>query len=182
MKKTFALLSLCLGIALLSGCSTTAKVELPKGSSKGYTTYRLYRDGPSNPNFADREDEVNFIIQEELGKALQTHGLKRSPEDAELIVAYLLVTQTTAVTTAISDYYINSGSQVLSEAHRRMQKKDMPGSFEQGALIIDIIDKNTGDLIYRDFAKREILNYLNVEERNARVKSAVDEALAAFFK
>lgn len=63
-----------------------------------------------------------------------------------------------------------------------MLKKDLPGSFEQGALIIDIIDKNTGDLIYRDFAKREILTYLNVDERNARVKSAVNEALAAFFK
>ncbi|CAA6689856.1 MULTISPECIES: DUF4136 domain-containing protein [unclassified Lentimonas] len=182
MKKILALLSLCLGIALLSGCSTTGKVELPKGSSKGYTTYRLYRDGPSDPNFANREDEVNKIIQDELARELQAHGLNRSPEDAELIVAYLVVTQTTAVTTAISNYYINSGSDILSEAHRRMLKKDLPGSFEQGALIIDIIDKNTGDLIYRDFAKREILTYLNVDERNARVKSAVNEALAAFFK
>jgi len=181
MKKIFALLSVCLGIALFTGCSTT-KVDLPKGSSKGYTTYRLYRDGPSSPNFADREDEVNFIIQEELEKSLQAHGLKRSPQDAELIIAYLIVTQDTAVSTAISDYYINSGSEILSEAHRRMGKKNLPGSYEQGALIVDIIDKNTGDLIYRDYAKREKLAYLNNNERNARIRSAVEEALAAFFK
>ena len=182
MKKVLTLLSVCLGMALLSGCSTTKKIDLPKGSSEGYTSYRLYRDGPSNPNFADREDEVNAIIQEELGKALQAHGLKRDPKNAELIVAYLIVTQDTAVSTAISDYYINSGSDILSEAHRRMSKKNLPGSYEQGALVIDIIDKNTGDLIYRDFAKRETLAYLNTDERNARVRSAVDEALAAFLK
>ena len=62
------------------------------------------------------------------------------------------------------------------------RKKNLPGSYEQGALVIDIIDKNTGDLIYRDFAKRETLAYLNTDERNARVRSAVDEALAAFLK
>lgn len=182
MNKILTLLATCLGITLLSGCALTKKIDLPKGTSDGYSSYRLYRDGPSNPNFADREDAVHFIIQEELGKALQAHGLKRDPDNAELIVAYLVVTQNTAVSTAISDYYINSGSDILSEAHRRMLKKDLHGSYEQGALIIDIIDKNTGDLIYRDYAKREILAYLNTEERNARVRSAVEDALAAFFK
>ena len=63
-----------------------------------------------------------------------------------------------------------------------MAKKDLPGSYEQGALVIDIIDKNTGDLIYRDYAKREVLNYMNKNERNTRVRSAVEEALAAFFQ
>ncbi|MFQ3223971.1 MAG: hypothetical protein ACI8Z5_000211 [Lentimonas sp.] len=182
MKKTFALLSVCLGIALLSGCSTTQKIDLPQGTSKGYTSYRYYRDGPSNPNFADREDEVHHIIQEQMSKELQAHGLKRSPNDAELVIAYLVVMQDTAVSTAISDYYISSGSDILSEAHRRMGKKNLPGSYEQGALVIDIIDKNTGNLIYRDFAKREKKAYLNLDERNVQVKTAVTEALAAFFK
>ena len=182
MKKTYSLLSLCLGIVLLSGCSTT-RIDQPKGSSAGYSTFRLYQHNPNHvPDFTNREDRVNEYLQSTLRDEFKAQGLKESEENAELIVSFLLIVQDTAVTTAISDYYINSGSDILSEAHRRMGKKNRPGGYEAGAIIVDIIDKDSGDLIYRDFAKREVLDYLTPAEKEKRTKEAAVEAVAAFFK
>ncbi len=183
MKKHYTLLSLFLGIALLSGCSTTKKIDLPKGSSAGYSTFRMYQHNASHvPDFTNREDRVNAYLQSALKQEFEAQGLKESQEDAELIVAFLLIVQDTAVTTAISDYYVSSGSDILSLAHRRMGKRNMPGGYEAGAIVVDIIDKQSGNVIYRDFAKREVLDYLTSAEKEKRAKAAAVEAVAAFFK
>lgn len=183
MKKYYSLFSLCLGIVLLCGCSTTKKIDLPKGNSAGYSTFRLYQHQTSHvPDFTNREDRVNAYLQSALKEEFEAQGLKESQGNAELVVSFLLIIQDTAVSTAISDYYITSGSDILSEAHRRLGKKNLPGGYEAGAIIVDIIDKNTGDLIYRDFAKREVLDYLTPAEKEKRAKEAAVEAVAAFFK
>jgi hypothetical protein len=183
MKKLYTLFSLCLGIALLSGCSTTKKIDLPKGSSAGYSTFRMYQHNSSHvPDFTNREDTVNAVLQSALKAEFEAQGMKESPGNAELIVAFLLVVQNTAVTTAISDYYVSSGSDIVSRAHSRMGSKNMPGGYEAGAIVVDIIDKDSGVVIYRDFAKRETLDYLTPAEKEKRAQEAAVEAVAAFFK
>jgi len=133
-------------------------------------------------DFTNREDRVNTYLQAALKEEFESHGLKESEQDAELIVAFLLIVQDTAVTTAISDYYITSGSDILSEAHRRMGKKNLPGGYEAGAIVVDIIDKKSGEVIYRDFAKREVLDYLTPAEKEQRARDAAVEAVATFFR
>lgn len=182
MQKRYTRFSVWLGLAFLCACSTT-RIDFPKGNSEGYSSYRIYKHSSNHvPDFSNREDLANKRIQQALKNQFNSHGLTESPEDAELIVAFLLLVQDPAVSTAISDYYINSGSTILSEAHRRMAKKNPAGGYEAGSLIVDIIDKNSGNLIYRDYASREILAYLTDEERERRLNEAVTEAVAAFFK
>jgi hypothetical protein len=181
MTKLSSLLSLCIGIILLSGCSTT-KIDLPKGNSEGYTSFRMYEHPSSHIlDLSNPEDRANAWLQEALKSEFEANGLKESKDNAELIVAYLLVVQDTAVSTAISDYYMSSGSDILSEAHRRMEKKNMPGGFEAGSIVVDIVDTNTGDLIYRNYASRQILPGLTDKERKTRIDQAVTDATTAFF-
>lgn len=183
MNKLYSLLSLCLGIVLLSACTTFKRIDLPKGNSAGYSSFRLYQHKSKHvPDFTNREDRVNAYLQAALKEEFEAHGLKESEQDAELIVAFLLIVQDTAVSTAISDYYITSGSDILSEAHRRMGKKNLPGGYEAGAIVVDIIDKKSGEVIYRDFAKREVLDNLTPAEKEQRAKDAAVEAVATFFR
>jgi hypothetical protein len=183
MNKLYSLLSLCLGIVLLSACSTFKRIDLPKGNSAGYSSFRLYQHKSKHvPDFTNREDRVNAYLQAALKEEFEAHGFKESEQDAELIVAFLLIVQDTAVSTAISDYYITSGSDILSEAHRRMGKKNLPGGYEAGAIVVDIIDKKSGEVIYRDFAKREVLDNLTPAEKEQRAKDAAVEAVATFFR
>ena len=183
MKTHYSILSLCLGIVLLSGCSTSKKIDLPKGNSAGYSSFRMYKHNPNHvPDFTNREDRVNAYLKDALKSEFEAQGLKESEANAELIVSFLLIVQNTAVTEAISDYYITSGSDIMSEAHRRMGKKNLPGGYEAGAIVVDIIDKDSGEIIYRDFAKREVLDYLTPAEKEQRARDAAVEAVATFFR
>lgn len=183
MKKLYTLISLCFGIILLSGCSTTKKIDFPKGSSAGYSTFRMYEHNPDHvPDFTNREDRVNSYLKSALESEFKAQGLQESPENAELIVSFLLVVQNTAVTAAVSDYYVSSGSDIVSEAHRRLGKSNKPSGYEAGAIVVDIIDKDSGTVIYRNFAKREVLDYLTPAEKEKYTKEAAVEAVADFFK
>ena len=132
MKKLPLLTTLISSLLLFSACSS---IEAPKGSSKAYSTYRLYKEMPSgNANFANREDEVHQILQQELHTVFDQNGLQEAGQDAQLIVTYLVVLQNNAVTTGISDYYSNSGSEILRYAHQKVAiDKDLPSSFEAGS-------------------------------------------------
>ena len=183
MIKLYSILPLCLGIVLFGACSTAKRIDLPNGKSAGYSSFRLYQHQSSHvPDFTNRVDRVNAYLQAALREEFESHGLQESEQDAELIVAFLLVVQDTAVTTAISDYYITSGSDIVSEAHRRMGKKNLPGGYESGAIVVDIIDKKSGEVIYRDFAMREVLDYLTPAEKEQRAREAAIEAVATFFR
>lgn len=181
MRKITLLGCLLASILMIAGCSS---IETPKGSSTGYKSYRLYKEMPSGTTaFANREDEVHSLLQNEINAVFKAKGLEEADQDAELIVAYLVLVQNNAVSTGIDDYYTNSGSEIVQYAHKQVTiKKDMPKSFEAGTLIIDVIDANDRKLIYRDYSSKEILPELSLAERNQRAKDAVDEALAKFFR
>ena len=49
-------------------------------------------------------------------------------------------------------------------------------------IVVDIIDKKSGEVIYRDFAKREVLDNLTPAEKEQRAKDAAVEAVATFFR
>ncbi|NQY31735.1 MAG: DUF4136 domain-containing protein [Coraliomargarita sp.] len=185
MKKSFLALSLIgIAIALLSGCSSTPKPKTPKGSSSGYSTYRLYKELPSGTtHFVNREAEVHNILQGEINTVFTSNGLQESGDDAELIVAYLVLVQNNAVSTGISDYYINSGSEIVQYAHKKIAiDQNFSSSFEAGTLVIDVIDAQKRKLIYRNHSSKQIREDLPLAERNKRVKDAVDESLAQFFR
>ena len=57
-----------------------------------------------------------------------------------------------------------------------------PDEFEAGAIVIDILDAKDNQLIYRHFAKRDLLEGADTATRNARINEAVAEALEPFFR
>ena len=181
MNKRLFLLTLIASCAALIGCQT---IKQPKGSSKGYSSYQIYREIPQESiAFADSEDQIHAIIQNAIANEFKADGLKSGGADAELIVAYLVLIQNNTVSTAIHDYYINSSSEILHYAHKKVTvDSNHPREFKAGTLIVDVIDAKTNKLIYRDYSTKQIAEKLEGAAREARIKSAVNEALARFFK
>lgn len=168
-------------ITSLVGCKS---VETPKGTSAGYNSFRLYRELPdSSTHFANKDDQAHSIIQKEIVSNLTKGGLKEAGDNAELIVAYLILVQDNAASTAIDNYYINSGSEILSYAHKKVAiEGNYSRDFKAGTLIIDVIDAQERKLIYRNYASKQITEQLEGAAREARIKSVVDEAIANFLK
>lgn len=185
MKPSIVLPAVILlaALAALSGCNST-NIRSPKGTSEGYTTYRLYRQAPEDlPAFANREDVANRAVQDALHEQFQSHGFTVDQDNAQLIVTYLILLQTNVASTAISDYYVSSGSDILSYAHKKVAiDGDYPIDWEAGTLVVDVIDTADRTVVFRGHASREILEDLPVEERVRRIDEGVAEILAGFFK
>jgi hypothetical protein len=77
----FALLSLA-----LAACGPS--VEMPKGTSKGYTSARLtQRDSEAPPITDAKEQLAHRLIQQSLAKQFAAKGLAYGKRDADLVVA-----------------------------------------------------------------------------------------------
>ena len=93
LRKLYILSFLYIGIALLNGCKS---IDLPKGTSKGYSSYSIYKHAPDRmPDFSSREDFTHELIKDTLRGKFSEKGLKESEsiDDAELVIAYLLIVQ-----------------------------------------------------------------------------------------
>ncbi len=58
----------------------------------------------------------------------------------------------------------------------------LPSGYDGCAYVVDIIDKKSGEVIYCDCAKREVLDYLTPAEKEQRAREAAIEAVATFFR
>lgn len=178
--KTRLLLFL-LPIALFSACQT---VPQPKGSSHGYRSARLVRPH-SAPAVANPDDRVNHAIQSALASTFHARGFAIQSANADLIVAYLILVQDNVTTTMINDYFGSgrSAMDIADFAHERgVIRNNKADSYQAGTLVIDIIDSKTGKLIYRDYATRDVTGGLSDAQLKAHADSAVQQALAKFFR
>ncbi len=178
-------LSAAVAIAAL-GVVSCAGIDKPQGHSKGYSSARLVKvDKNRLPPFAEDSDKVNGWIQQSLASQFRSNGLSIDPNNAELVVAYLLVIQDNASTVAIDDYfgYGRDSEKILDEAHMKgVVKSDRPDKFERGAIVIDVLDAKTNKLVYRNWAVRDTAPGLSDSARRQRIDQAIAEALAPFFR
>tara|TARA_R100000027_G_scaffold67735_1_gene68298 strand:- start:12347 stop:12889 length:543 start_codon:yes stop_codon:yes gene_type:complete len=176
-----ARLLLPLVLIALVGCSS---VPLPKKEAKGNETFAFYNpDVAKLPEFAGKSVEAMKTIQDELRAQLTAAGLtevKDITEKPDLIVAYLLVLQNNTVTTAVRDYYVSSGVEIIEAAHEYSQDHKPHRKFQSGTVVVDVIDVKTEKLIYRDYATREVKKGLTSEQRQKLVRKATDEAIQQF--
>jgi hypothetical protein len=87
--------------------------------------------------------------------------------------------------TARHDEYFGYGrdSDAISDlAHTRgALENQRPDFFRQAGMIIDVIDSHTNQLVYRGFAKNDVMKGASASTRAARIDAAVGQALASFF-
>ncbi len=178
-----------LTIAICSALCACQSLEIPKGHSSGYQTARFVevRKNPFARNTTALEDsaEVNQMVKNAIASDFQRHGLSMVQGDADLIIAHMLLRQGNISTTRNQEYfgYGRDADAIMNEAHERgVLKKSRPDTFDDGAVVIDILDAKTNKLVYRGFAKGAVMPGISAGARQARINSAVTQALKEFFK
>ena len=167
---------------LLTACGN--RVDMPSGSSKGYTSARLVQTD-KKPDFADVDASTNRMIQKALADTFRANGLQVKTTDADLVVGYLLLIQDNASTLLIDDYfgYGRDAEHIADVAHiRGVVENTRPDHFERGAIVVDVMDAKTNKLVYRNFAKRDIHRGLSDSVRKQRIEQAISEAMQKFFR
>lgn len=175
------LLTLGNAVALLvlggffAGCSS---IETAHGTSGKYSSFRLVHSEAEL-------DANNEKVRDSIVQTFESNGLTQAGTDAELVVAYLIIRQDHAATQMERTYFGRGrdANEILKEAHKRgVIKKSGTHDLDVGAILIDVLDTETDKLVYREFAKRDLLPELSQEDRNALIEAAVAEALSAFFR
>jgi len=183
MKRRIILSTLAL-TAFLTSCSST--IEQPKGTSKGYSSARLVKtEGRVTTNDIEDSPLVHKMVQKTIAAEFQSNGIAFGASNAELVVAYMLIRQDSAMTTMNKDYFGNGRdpNAIMDAAHKKgVLENKRPDEFEDGAIVIDILDARTNELIYRNFTKGGVAHNISTGHRLSRVSAAVNATLADFFK
>lgn len=161
-------------------------IDLPKGTSKSYTSARLTQRNPSLPAVSDPTQRgIHDMIQNSLRRQFQAKGLAYGAANAELVVAYLVIYQETGMTASHEEYfgYGRDGAAITDRAHERgVIDSTRPDFFRQAGIVIDLIDSRSNKLVYRNIAKGDVIKGVSAGTRAARIDAAVAQALAGFFR
>lgn len=183
MIKTTSRILFAIASACLVSCSTS--VEMPKGTSKGYTSARLTVRDPNAPAITDAtEKQVHGMIQKSIARQFTAKGMTYGSGGAELVVAYMVIYQEPGMTANYDQYfgYGRDSGAVADRAHTRgVIDSKRPDYFRQAGIVVDVIDSSTNKLVYRNFAKGDVIKGASADTRAARIDAAVGEALQPFF-
>lgn len=171
-------------LVFLSGCSS---IDMPDGTSEGYTSARFFKTGGEvKPAFVDSDMDINAVIQPAIREEFEKHGIEvrdTDSEPADLIIAYLLLSQSPSSTAAISTYFgYGRAAEITDKAHQKgVLDRDNLGLYRRGAIVIDLLDTRTNELVFRHIAVRDGTRNPTVAQREETIRSAVREALSEFF-
>jgi hypothetical protein len=161
-------------------------IDMPKGTSKGYTSARLIHRDPSLPAITKPiERSIHDMIQNSLRRQFTAKGLAYGSANADLVVAYMVIYQEPGMTASHTDYfgYGRSGDAILDRAHvRGAVESKRPDYFQRAGIVIDIIDSRSNKLVYRNFAAGDVVRGASAATRAARIDAAVAQTLSGFFR
>lgn len=175
-----------IGIAALTFVSCSTGDDMPKGSSRNYASARLIQRHPAIPAPSTAiENQVHGMIQKSLARQFTSRGMAYGKNNADLIVAYLVIYQEPGMTADYRDFfgYGRSADEIAELSHERgALNNKRPDYFRQAGIVIDIIDRNTNKLVYRGFTKGDVVKNASPATRASRIDAALSEALAQFFR
>jgi hypothetical protein len=175
-----------LAITCLGFVSCSTGIDMPKGTSKGYTSARLVKRNPNQaPITNSTELKVHRMIQESLASRFTANGLAYGAGNADLTIAYLVVYQEPGMTARYDDYfgYGRDAGEITDLAHTRgALDSKRPEYFEQAGILIDVIDSRTNKLVYRNHVKGDVVRGASDAARASRIDAAVGQALEPFFR
>lgn len=176
-------LFLAFAAVLFSACGT--HVDMPSGTSKGYSSARLVGANPNSTISDSTERQVHGMIQNSLKSQFQANGLQWGSGGADLVVGYMVIYQEPGMTATYDDYfgYGRDSMEISERAHEvGVTESKRPDYFRSAAVIVDVVDARTNKLIYRNYAKGDVVKGVSDSTRASKINAAVAQALQDFFK
>jgi len=181
MELFFRGLVLTLNLSLFA-CSTlqVSREYDPNVSFKHLSDYAWIPEStlPQKNQYIDNEN-LDKQIRTSVNKSLTSKGfeLKQSDKPSFLIGYHVAIDQKTSINT-VNTRYTNQGA--WSPNAWRGTTDLGQHVFEQGTIIIDIIDTSSNELIWRSNASAEIDPFANSNTRVQRIDRAIKKMLNDF--
>ncbi len=159
---------------LLGGCASMAiqADQDPAVSLDSYGTY-AWSSLQRAPGDVRVTPALRGQIRDDIDRHLADKGYVRVNTEADFSVIYQVTIEGETIVQTL-DYYTGSNwkeNYLAGPSQRR---------YEEGTLIIDILDGESGRLIWRGTATAEVRQRVSIEDRSARVAEAVRKVLERF--
>ncbi len=182
MKKVMT--PILLAALLLSGCRSIP-VSVSKGRVKGKTFSFIESREAIKPGQSAAHG-YNAAIQDAIKTQLTAKGMQYAASDGDLTIAYMIVLCSSSSTGSMSTYFGRGqeAKQMMKRANKSAAKlyeeldknrKIDARTAHVGALVIDVLDTPSFDLLYRETALKAMAKNPTAAERKQRISEVVAE-------
>lgn len=189
VMKLLPLFSALALAAVFSSCSTGTGIDMPRGNIGEYQSASLIARNPNAENFGSPQskalkNKVHGMIKKSISSEFSRQGVTYGKSQADLTVAYLILLQNKAITYHYNDYFGHgpNANEIARIAHERgVVKKEVSNYHNRAGILVDIIDRKTNQIVYRNFYATDVIHVPSDSARASRIDYAVRSALAPFF-
>ncbi|MGD8560153.1 MAG: DUF4136 domain-containing protein [Gammaproteobacteria bacterium] len=179
--KFYVVIVACLAFA---GCAPiTVKTDYNK--SVDFNRYKQYQWIPNEQPGLVETDTDKLMLDETVSntveRELETNGYVQNNTNPDFLVSYYFVVNAKTDVYFVNNYYTGLGYRAEpGRSSTRDSEKIRNASYEQGILIIDILDSTTKERIWRGYAQSRLNVFTELNKKKQRVATAVKKILARF--
>ena len=174
----------CFLVLICFGCAPI-EIKVDYNKEVNFDKYKSY-DWIANEqldivdiNF--KKEVLDELVTNTANKALRKSGFSFVKESPDYLISYFLVVDTKTDVFVVENYYSNIPYAVPSTtSSTRDYQRLRENTYEQGILIIDILDSQTKERIWRGYAQSRIGIHEEPEKQEKRVVKAVKKILNNF--
>jgi len=173
-RKNGAIIT-CLTL-VLGACAGKMAIQSdldPAASLDSYGTYAWSRLGRVSGDVRVTP-ALNRQIRDDIDRHLADKGYSRVTSNADFSVMYQVTIEGETIVQTL-DWYSGSNFKETVATPRATAR-----NYEEGTLIIDVMEGQTERLIWRGTATAEVRQRVSLEDRSDRVAEAVQKVLAEF--
>lgn len=173
-RRTMA--ALLIGFVVLQGCSQfKIRTDYDRAADFGALHTYAWRPRPQLPSGDPRFDNavIDAPVRAAVERVLGTKGYAKTPGSPDFLVGYHGVVRSKIDVTTVDRTY---GYRRVGIGSPRLDV----GTYDEGTLLIDVIDPATMKLLWRGSATAVLRQRTSPEKREQRINDAVSEILAKF--
>ena len=179
--RRFATLGLAVSFAFV-GCSSISVRHDYEPSQvdamQAYTTYSWLslpqRDDPRIHN-----EIVENRVVEAVDTELAAKGYEKVADGADFKVGYHVALSSAIAVTQVNEYY-GYGYRYWRPYSAYGFTNTYVTEYQQGTLIVDVVDTNSDELVWRGFAQSEVSPTSDPEKNRGKINKAVEKIFAKF--
>ena len=178
-----ASIGIVVGVAMLTAACASVSVNTDYNSEaiSSMSAYQGYAwlPHPQGGDTRANNDLVATRVVNAVDEALAASGYRKAQQDADFLVGWHLSLEGKIDVTTVNRYYgygygrWRGGAVVVGQTTSVRE-------YDEGTLIIDIVDAASNELVWRGTAQGEIKANATGEQRSERVRSVVQQILEDF--
>jgi hypothetical protein len=174
---------LWLTLLLFTGCAPI-EVKFDYNKDTNFDKLRSYawikNEQPDIVEIPVQKDVLDRLVMDAADKVLNDNGYFRN-DNPDFLITYYLVINTKTDVYMIENYYSDIGYATPAvTSSTRDHEKIRRTTYEQGILILDVLDNQSKERIWRGYAQSRIGVYEEPEKQGKRVTTAIKKILDKF--